>query len=85
MKRSLGEILKQLQTQSEMLLVILRQTKANLCIDERMEMFYLTMHSTHYIYSYVGSENLCIVERKEMFDLMMHSTHLQLCGVGKLE
>ena len=34
----------------------------------RKEMFYLTMHSTHFIYGYMEG-------RKEMFYLMMHSTH----------
>ena len=34
----------------------------------RKEMFYLTMHSTHFIYSYMGRE-------REMFYLTMHSTH----------
>ena len=31
-------------------------------------MFYLMMHSTHFIYGYMEG-------RKEMFYLMMHSTH----------
>ena len=33
-------------------------------------MFYLMMHSTHFIYSYMASDR-----KEEMFYLMMHSTH----------
>ena len=36
---------------------------------KKKEMFYLTMHSTHFIYGYMTSG------RKEMFYLMTHSTH----------
>ena len=41
----------------------------------RKEMFYLTMHSTHFIYGYMVSEGRNEGERKEMFYLTMHSTH----------
>ena len=36
----------------------------------RKEMFYLTMHSTHFIYGYMERER-----EREMFYLTMHSTH----------
>ena len=39
-----------------------------LCEEGRKEIFYLTMHSTHFIYGYMEG-------RKEMFYLTMHSTH----------
>ena len=35
-------------------------------------MFYLTMHSTHFIYGYMASGK----HKKETFQLMTHSTHL---------
>ena len=35
-------------------------------------MFYLTMHSTHFIYGYMEGRKEA---RKEMFYLTMHSTH----------
>ena len=47
----------------------------------RKEMFYLTTHSTHFIYDYVASDRVKKVRllnstgRKEMFYLMTHSTH----------
>ena len=48
----------------------------------RKEMFYLMMHSTHYIYGYVATDiwirtsQIAREEgRKEMFYLMTHSTH----------
>ena len=42
-------------------------------------MFYLMIHSTHFIYVYMEGRN-------EMFYLMMHSTHLilWLYGVGQI-
>ena len=44
-------------------------------VDEegRKEMFYLTMHSTHFIYGYM--ESVDEEGRKEMFYLTTHSTH----------
>ena len=35
-------------------------------------MFYLTTHSTHFIYGYMASD---VEGRKEMFYLTTHSTH----------
>ena len=43
----------------------------------RKEIFYLTMHSTHFIYGYMASD-ICVKDhtgRKEIFYLTMHSTH----------
>ena len=40
----------------------------------RKEMFYLMMHSTHFIYGYMVSD-MVKEGRKEMFYLMSHSTH----------
>ena len=37
-------------------------------IESRKEMFYLTTHSTHFIYGYMEG-------RREMFYLTTHSTH----------
>ena len=47
--------------------------------DQDQEMFYLTMHSTHFIYGYMEGRN-------EMFYLTMHSTHfyLRLYGIGHM-
>ena len=47
---------------------------------ERKEMFYLTTHSTHFIYGYMASDMVkdhsdSERERKEMFYLTTHSTH----------
>ena len=41
----------------------------------RKEMFYLTTHSTHFIYGYVKDVTTVEGRRKEMFYLMTHSTH----------
>ena len=42
----------------------------------RKEMFYLTMHSTHFIYGYMVSDHSDSEEgRQEMFYLTTHSTH----------
>ena len=41
-----------------------------LLVEENEEMFYLTMHSTHFIYGYMASDR-----RKEMFYLTMYSIH----------
>ena len=40
-------------------------------------MFYLTTHSTHFIYGYMASEKYSVVNlpRKEMVYLTTHSTH----------
>ena len=42
-------------------------------------MFYLTTHSTHFIYGYMASDiwlrTILIVREREMFYLTMHSTH----------
>ena len=59
------------------------QKKVNARLKEgRKEMFYLTTHSTHYIYGYMASDiwlrtNLIVRKegRKEMFYLTTHSTH----------
>ena len=40
-------------------------------MEGRKEMFYLTTHSTHFIYGYMASD----IWQKEMFYLTMHSTH----------
>ena len=53
----------------------------------KREMFYLTTHSTHFIYGYMASDiwlrTILIVREKEMFYLTTHSTHfyLRLYGV----
>ena len=47
--------------------------------DREREFFYLTMHSTHFIYGYMGSDMVkdhSDSEReREMFYLTTHSTH----------
>ena len=45
-----------------------REVATTRCKVRRKEMFYLTTHSTHFIYGYMGG-------RREMFYLTMHSTH----------
>ena len=46
-------------------------------MEGRKELFYLTMHSTHFIYGYMEG-------RKEMFYLTTHSTHIiyVVCGLN---
>ena len=55
--------------------------------DGRKEMFYLTTHSTHFVYCYMASVGAwmngwmdAVTDgRKEMFYLMTHSTHFVYC------
>ena len=47
--------------------------------EREREMFYLTTHSTHFIYGYMASDiwlrTILIVREREMFYLTTHSTH----------
>ena len=43
--------------------------------ERRKDMFYLTTHSTHFIYGYMASSDMVKEGMKEIFYLMMHSTH----------
>ena len=61
---------------------LLRRRVALSWNERRKEMFYLTTHSTHFIYGYMASDiwlrTILIVReegRKEMFYLTTHSTH----------
>ena len=63
-----------------MLQKIYFRVKDKVSTDREREMFYLTTHSTHFIYGYMASDiwlrTILIVGReREMFYLTMHSTH----------
>ena len=52
-------------------------------MEERKEMFYLTMHSTHFIYS-LWRRTYGRKEGNVLFNDALNTFYLQLCGVGHM-
>ena len=56
---------------AQLALAVRTQVIIGAVAEQEREMFYLTTHSTHFIYGYMGERE----REREMFYLTMHSTH----------
>ena len=58
--------------------------KHNQAVNTRkMEMFYLTTHSTHFIYGYMASGHM-VKEGNVLFNDVLNTFYLRLYGVGPM-